>query len=393
MTTSVVVRAGLLAGVCALAPYPPALLGAQDSRPANQEEAVPRSNFWAFSLWGSQLWESNVRFVQPNDSGDFVSRTGATLRQTWQSERGRMAIALSGDLSHFRKETDLNQASYRLEGTAARRLTRRLDGQLSYTFSSAQSRELTFTGAVTGVLLPFVRSRVHAGAAGATYRISRTLEVQTDSRYADVRFDSPALEGGWSAAERLSFNWLTSRVGTFSTSYEYGRDNSGGQDGDVQTLAATWRRQLMRRVDIRVDAGGVRLRQLGNSSGHATIAPVAGVTLRRESPNDVLSLRAERSASQAFGFGRLLVNSLAGATYHRNLTPLLSVGMRGRYAHNADPAGAFRITSQQYDLDVRYLLTRHLNLVGGPFLRRQDQGIVINGRGVAVMMTYDRALR
>jgi hypothetical protein len=377
----------------ALAALWPAIVQSQERGPANEAEPTPRTNYWTFSLWGQQLWESNVRFLTPNDSGDLVSRAGGTLGRTWQGERGRVTFAASGDASRFQDQVDLNRVSYRVSGDASRRLTRRLTGQLAYAVTSAQTRELTVNGAATGVLLPFVWSRIQSANGAAAYRVSPTLEVRSESRYDQVHFDSPGLEDGWSAAERLSLSRRTERHGTFAASVEYARDNSQGRHGDVQTLATTWTNTLARRVDLRVAAGAVRVRQLGSTSAGATTEPVGGLELRRLGEHDALSLRVERGASQAFGFGRVLVNDQLGATYGRELTSLLSVALRGTYVHNTDPGGAFDITSQHYEMELRYLLTRNLTFVGGPFVRRQDQGTPISGRGMSVMLTYERDFR
>jgi len=381
-----------------------ALLGAPATGVAQERSpAAPRApdgarpaRAWNLALTGEQLWESNVRFIRPDDRGDFVSRIGAAVTRSWQGRRGRVALTAAGDGTRFLEQADLNRFTYGAGADASRQFSRRLAGQLGYAMRSALARDLAGP-ANAGVLLPLVFSRTNSAAGLASYRLSPTTVASVDARYDRVTFDSPRpvdslrLSDGWTAAQRVSLTRQASRSATIGAGYELARSSSQGREGDAHTALATWERRLGRRLGARVAAGVVHLQPLGGGEAHTLLA--GGAELRARAARDVFAARYERSASQAFGFGRILATDQLSAAYDRDLTPALAVGLRASRAASADPAGGFRLTTGSYAAEAHYALARGVTVGGRLFVRRRDDGAaapVVASRGAALSFAYGR---
>jgi hypothetical protein len=366
--------------------------GAQGA-PGEQREAAPAARRpaaqprWMVALDLEHGWESNVRFSDTDDRGDFHGRVGLLAARTWQTPRTRVMLTGEGGATVFRELTDQNRATYGVGVGVDHRLTRRLDGQLGATYRTALTRSLVTT-ANAGLELPLILAHTTEATGRASYRFSPTATLTLESRFTNVSFDSTILVGGRAIASRLTMSRQVSAASTLALGYENQLSSSRDGDASGHTMFGEWRLRTGRVMTTRLMVGVMRAQSLGTNQV-ATVSAVGAAELRAQFKSDALDASLERTVSQGFGLGRVIGTTHLATGYDRRLTRELSVTLRGEYAWSDDPADrTFSLRSSGGTFDVRYQLAHNVTATAGAFVRRREEGAQVTSYGTQMGVIY-----
>jgi hypothetical protein len=320
-------------------------LQAQDVRPGEVTRppvrVAPRS-LWLVGLTSEQAWDSNVQFLEGDDP-DNITRHNGFVTLIRARPRSRLALTGTGTVSLFQKRTVFNNyaANVALEGS--RSFTARSLGTSSVFYQRRLSNDIF--GAVGGLPLlgRLAVQEAFGGNATLLHRVSLRSSARLDATYAAVRFDQPFLIPGEQVSVRGQLTHLYRRTSSLLINAEAQEGNALGNPLSLQSVGAGWQ-PAWGNLQFRFLAAGTRVATGGEPAylptGLAEVSDSVGKGVARASYS--------RSASQAFGLGRYLVNDVATVAYdfQARRGNLLSVGAATANSREAGGEGVpFRAQS------------------------------------------------
>jgi hypothetical protein len=287
-------------------------LQAQDVRPGDVTRPpvriAPRS-LWLVGLTSEQAWDSNVQFLEGDDP-DYITRHNGFLTLIRSRARSRIALTGTGTVSLFQKRTVFNNyaANVALEGS--RTFTARSLGTSGVFYQRRLSNDIF--GAVGGLPLlgRLAVQEAFGGNATLLHRMSPRSSARLDATYAAVRFDQPFLIPGEQLTLRGQVTHLYRRTSSTLLSVEAQEGNAMGNPLSLQSVGAGWQ-PAWGNLQFRFLAAGTRVA----TGGAASYLPTGLAEVSDSVGKGVARASYSRSASQAFGLGRYLVNDVASVAY------------------------------------------------------------------------------
>lgn len=342
---------------------------------------------WTVVFGMEQGWDSNVRFVEPGDPGDFHQGIDARIEHAWQTPRTRVTLSATGGATRFQQLTDQNRWSYGGGAAVSRQLTKRLTSDLRYAYQSAVTRSLS-EDVDGGLQLPLVLARSNDATGSATYAVSRRTALAVTGRYTAISFPSGFLVGGHGLGGEVTLTRQVSPTSALSLGYGYQHSVTTGQDADTHTAFGGWNQQLGRVLTMRLTAGVTRLQSLRDGE-RVPLRLVGSAAMQFRVGRNVLDANFERSVSQGFGLGRVLSSERVTAQYARPLTTDVALTLRGDVTRSRDPSDpAFKLEAGDCALGLRFPIAWGVTASVGGFARGRNDQVRVVSSGALFSLGY-----
>ena len=347
-----------------------ATVAAAQPAPWQPEGSTPGWTFTPGVVFGG-AWDSNVTVQTAGEPqvSEWVGLVNPRGELDYIGRQTRFTIGYSGSLEAYRRFDELNR--YEQRG----RLELRHQASARVGFYARGGLMLSPTTDrldLGGESIPFVDvgSQLGTATAGATWKPSARLVVDTSYRFQDVRFDEAEsasfalLRGGYSHAPMASVMYEASRrvaVGG-SWQYQHALVDDGLQTFDIQTASGQLAYRIAQTTTV---SGGGGISYLHATNGNlATSGPAVHASLNHTRGPAQLTVRYDRAFTPTYTFGGITTNQSISANarigFARNRGYVSGGLSHGRTDPVQEIGLDFRTDSIWIDGAVGYSLTRWL---------------------------------
>jgi Putative beta-barrel porin 2 len=362
------------------------------SAPLFAQAAAARGS-WLWVTTGEQDWDNNVRYVADSlATKDVIRRINTSLQITKVKSRGTFTFQGTGAALFYEEVKALNTLSYNFAGSGTYKLGALTNAIASANYGSQLVGEVT--GAVANPLLSRAVQHTLATAAGIDRRLTPFATMTVGASYTRVTFDTPGLIPGTNITGSAAIRRRFRTRGAIGLLADISQGDALGIALQTQSLAASWQPLFRSLHSLRAELRGGVTRSVSGPFP-AVFSPTGSATVSDTVGKGLLSLAVNRSVSQGFGLGSLLVTTAEAASYifQARRGNLVTLSASNSYSKaTAGPNGTvIPLRARGVGGNVRRVFSKGITLGGGASYRFRDD--IVRATGYMVQLQAGFTLR